>query len=147
EEEQQIVERVFRTADRRVNSLMRPRREIVYLDMEDGWEANQRKITQTPHSAFPVCEGGLDNIRGVATLKRIWCAFVKSGADASSDQVDLQSLAEEPLVVAEMTHALALLKTFKQSAGEYLALVVDEYGNLVGLVTLHDIGEGIVGDL
>jgi putative hemolysin len=147
EEEQQIVERVFRTADRRVNSLMTPRREIVYLDIEDGWEESQRKITQTPHSAFPVCEGGLDNIRGIATLKRIWCTFVKNGMDASSNHIDLRSLVEEPMFTAEMTHALALLEMFKRSAGQHLALVVDEYGNLVGLVTLHDIGEGIVGEL
>jgi putative hemolysin len=64
EEEREIVERVFRTADRRVSQMMTARREITYLDVEDSWEENRAKIAASAHSAFPVCEGGLDTILG-----------------------------------------------------------------------------------
>lgn len=141
EEEQAIVERVFRTADRRVNTLMTPRREIVFLDVEDSWGHNREKIASAAHSAFPVCEGGMDNILGVAALKRIW----HEGADGQP--VDLRSLAHKPLYVLETTRTLNMLETFRQSAGRHVALVVDEYGNVVGLLTLHDILEGIVGEV
>lgn len=141
EEEQEIVERVFRTADRRVNTLMTPRREVVYLDVEDAWEENRRKIADAPHSAFPVCAGSLDTILGVASLKRIWLA------GTNGQPIDLRAVAVEPLYTLETTRALSMLETFKQAAGRHLALVVDEYGNVVGLVTLHDVLEGIVGEV
>jgi putative hemolysin len=141
EEEREIVERVFRTADRRVNTLMTPRREVVYLDVEDAWEENRRKIADAPHSAFPVCAGSLDTILGVAALKRIWLA------GTNGQPIDLRAVAVEPLYTLETTRALSMLETFKQAAGRHLALVVDEYGNVVGLVTLHDVLEGIVGEV
>jgi putative hemolysin len=141
EEERNIVERVFRTADRRVSQMMTPRREVVFLDVVESWDVNQEKIAATPFSAFPVCEGGMDNILGVAVLKRIW------GARRDGAAVDIRSVAEEPLYVLETTHALSMLERFRNAQGKHVALVVDEYGNVVGLVTLHDVVEGIVGEV
>ncbi|MES2460351.1 MAG: hemolysin family protein [Armatimonadota bacterium] len=145
EEEREIVERVFRTADRRVSQMMTPRREITFLDVEVPWEENLRKIAGSAHSAFPVCEGGMDTILGVVVLKRIW------DAGTSGQPIDLRAVAEQPMFVLETTHALAMLQTFKSAQGgryeAHLAFVVDEYGGVVGLVTLHDVLEGIVGEV
>ncbi len=141
EEERNIVERVFRTADRRVSQMMTPRREVVFLDVEDSWEVNQLKIAQAAHSAFPVCEGSLDNVLGIVMLKRIWYAGSQGAA------VDIRALAEDPVYVLETTHALTMLEKFRNAQGKRVALVVDEYGNVVGLVTLHDVLEGIVGEV
>ncbi len=145
EEEQEIVKRVFRTADRRVSQMMTPRREITFLDVEDSWEENHRKIVASAHSAFPVCEGGLDSILGVVVLKRIWDAGTSIGA------IDLRAVVEESKYVLETTHAFTMLETFKSAQGgryeAHLAFVVDEYGGVVGLVTLHDVLEGIVGEV
>jgi len=141
EGEKEIVERVFRTADRRVSQMMTPRREIMYLDVEESWEENKKKIALIPHAAFPVCEGGMDTVLGIATLKGIWMAG-KDGAP-----VDLRAVAGAPTYVLETTYALTMLENFRDSRGQHTALVVDEYGNVVGLITLHDVLEGIVGEV
>jgi putative hemolysin len=140
EEEQELVEGVFRTADRRVSSLMTPRREVVSLDVEDSWEENRTKIIAAQHAAFPVCEGGMDNLLGIAVIKRMW-QITQEGKP-----LDLRALAEKPLYILESTRALKALDTFK-GAGQHIALVVDEYGGVVGLLTLHDLIEAMVGDL
>lgn len=141
EEEREIVERVFRTADRRVSVLMTPRREVIYLDVADEWSENQMKIAVSDYTAFPVCDGGLDNIIGVTVLKRVWQAGIKGGT------IDLRSITEKPMYVLESMHALKMLELFRGSEGTHVALVVDEYGNVVGLLTLHDVLEGIVGEV
>lgn len=149
EEEREIVERVFRLGDRRVNALMTPRREIVFLDVEDSWEENRRKIIESDHSAFPVCEGGLDNLLGVVLLKHLWGEDPSEGSSSDGSRrlpVDLRAAADRPLYVLESTRALKVLETFKAER-RHLALVVDEYGNMVGLLTLHDIMEGVVGEV
>ncbi|WP_309720567.1 hemolysin family protein, partial [Armatimonas sp.] len=101
EGEQEIVERLFRAADRRVTSVMTPRREISYLDIEDTWEINAQKIASTPHTAFPVCVGGLDDLVGIVPLKALWLA-----AEQRQESIDLRQLVQEPLYLME--HRLAL---------------------------------------
>jgi Hemolysins and related proteins containing CBS domains len=140
EEEREIVERVFRLGDRRVSALMTPRREIVFLDVEDPWEENRERIAAAKRSAFPIVEGSLDNIVGVAVLKQIW----EQGATGAP--VDLRAAAQRPVYVLETTRALQVLDAFK-GARQHIALVVDEYGNVVGLVTLHDVLEAVMGDV
>ncbi|MBC7805222.1 MAG: HlyC/CorC family transporter [Akkermansiaceae bacterium] len=141
EEEREIVERVFRTADRRVSVLMTPRREVVFLDVTDEWAENQLKIAVSDFSAFPVCDGGMDNVIGVTVLKRVWQAGV------NGEIVDLRAITEKPMYALETMHALKMLELFRASQGTHIALVVDEYGNVVGLLTLHDVLEGIVGEV
>lgn len=140
EAERYMVERVFRLADRRVGELMTPRTEIIWLDIEDSSLEVRRKIAESGHSRFPVCQGSLDNILGVVKVKYLL------GRDLAGKPADLKASLRRPLFVPESTHALKVLELFKQS-GTHISLVVDEYGSIQGLITLNDILEEVVGDI
>ena len=138
--EQQLVERIFRFADRRVVSLMTPRTRIVWIDIADGIEEIRGAVADSPYSRFPVGEGTLDNVLGFVQARDLLAVTL------AGTTVDVRALLRQPLVVPETARALALLERFK-SSGTHLALVIDEYGGIEGLVTLNDILEAIVGDM
>ena len=140
EAEQEMVERVFRLGDRRVSAVMTPRTEIVWLDREASAEEIRHIITESVHSRFLVAEGSLDNVLGVVHAKDLLAHLL------SEQVVDLEATLEQPLYVPESMRALKVLELFKQS-GTHIALVIDEYGGIQGLVTPSDILEAIVGDL
>nr|WP_290226853.1 hemolysin family protein [Trichocoleus desertorum] len=140
EAEQDMVERVFRLGDRRANSLMTPRPDIVWLDLEDSLEENRQKITEGVHSRFPICQGGIDNVLGVLHVNDL---LVRS---LVGEAIDLTTNLRQPLFIPESTRALSVLEMFKKSS-THIALVVDEYGVIQGIVTLNDILEAIVGDI
>jgi putative hemolysin len=138
--EQEMVERVFRLGDRRVSAVMTPRTEIVWLDREASAQELRRTITESVHSRFLVADESLDNILGVVHAKDLLAHIL-------GDQVvDLAATIQQPLYVPESMRALKALELFKQS-GTHIALVIDEYGGIQGLVTPSDILEAIVGDL
>ena len=138
--EQEMVERVFRLGDRRVSAVMTPRTEIAWLDRRAPAEATRHIITTSVHSRFLVADGSLDNILGVVHAKDL-LAHILSG-----QTLDLAATLQQPLYVPESMRALKTLELFKQSA-THIALVIDEYGGIQGLVTPSDILEAIVGDL
>jgi len=140
EAEQDMVERVFRLGDRPVSALMAPRPEIVWLDLEDSAEENRQKMMDSAHSRFPVCQGGLDNVLGVMYVTDLL------GRSLSGQPLDLTASLRQPIFVPESTRGLKVLELFKQT-GIHMALVVDEYGVIQGLVTLNDIMVEIVGDV
>jgi putative hemolysin len=137
--ESKILAEVFRLGDRRVYTLMTPRSEIVWLDLEDSWEENRARILAEQHTRFPVGRGSLENLLGIIQvrdiLSRLW---------GESDS--LEQVLREPLFVPESTRAIKVLELFK-SHGTELAIVVDEYGGIQGLITLHDILEALVGEI
>jgi putative hemolysin len=138
--EREIVESVFRLGDRRVSSLMTPRPEIVWLDLEDTPERIRRAVVEHDYSRFPVGRGGLDDVAGIALAKDIL-------AHGPPDRpLDVEALVGPPLFVPESMPAFRALETFKRS-GCQVALVVDEYGGVQGLVTIIDILEALVGDI
>jgi magnesium and cobalt exporter, CNNM family len=140
ETEQELVKSIFRLADREVSILMTPRRDIVWLDLDDGEEFNHHKIMESPFSRFPVGQGSQDNVLGIIRAK-------DALAHCQSDRgLDLKAVMKPALFVPENLPALQLLENFKKSR-PHLALVVDEYGGIQGLVTLNDILEAIVGDI
>ncbi|PIG91353.1 hemolysin family protein [Gloeocapsopsis sp. IPPAS B-1203] len=138
--EQDMVERVFRLGDRPVSALMTPRPEIVWLDLEDSLEANRHRIIDGGHSRFPVCQGGLDNVLGIVPVSDLLARCL------SNQPLDLTVSLRQPVFVPESTRGLKVLEMFKQT-GTHIALVVDEYGVIQGLVTLNDILIEIVGDV
>lgn len=140
EYEQDMVKRVLNLGDRDVNDLMTHRPDVVALDVEDSPEENWKKIQESGHSIFPVYEHELDNIQGTVSIKDLWAQ------SSTSDRPDIKSLVVPALFVPEGVTVYKVLERFKQ-AMTHAALVIDEYGNLQGIITLHDILEAIIGDL
>jgi putative hemolysin len=140
EAEQDMVERVFRLGDRRVSALMTPRTKIIWLNLEDSAEEIQAKITESIYSRFPVYQGSRDNVLGMIHVKDLF------DRGLGCRPLDLQEVLQHPVFVPESMRALKVLELFKQS-GTPIALVIDEYGHIQGLVTLNDVLEALVGDI
>jgi putative hemolysin len=138
--EQELVLNVFRFADRRVSALMTPRPDVVWIDKDASARELHETIAAHPHNRFPVCDGGLDQVLGIARAKDLLTACL------SGSPLNLAANLRKPLFVPESNPALRMLELFKQT-GTHVALVVDEYGQVEGLVSHHDIMEAIVGDI
>jgi putative hemolysin len=139
ETEQDMVGRVFRLADRRVGVLMTPRKKVVWLDINDSPDKIRRKITKSKHSRYPVCQARLGNILGVVHVRDLLTRSL------AGHRFDLRSALHDALFVHESTHVFKVMEHFKE-AGTQIALVIDEYGTIEGLVTLNDVLEAIIGD-
>jgi putative hemolysin len=137
ESEQDMVEGVFSLSDQRVNALMTPRNEIVWLDVNDLVADLRQKIKDSPYSRFPVADGSLDRVLGVIKAKDFLLADLKRGSD-------LKQIVRPPLHIPETAFGSRALEMFRESKRE-LMLVVDEFGVVQGLITLADILEEIVG--
>ncbi|HEX8832520.1 MAG TPA: hemolysin family protein [Longimicrobium sp.] len=140
EEEQELVERVFWLGDQRVDAVMTPRHRIVWLDLEATPAENWRRMVEHRFTRYLLCDGGLDAVRGMVDVKDLWAARLEGGGDSLEEHV------REPLYIPASTRALHLLERFRE-CGVHLAVVVDEYGGIEGLVTLNDLLEEIAGDL
>lgn len=138
--EQDMVERVFHLGDRQVYELMTPRPDIVWLDLNDSMEVSRGKLIESRYSRLPVCQENLDNILGVVNVTDILSRSL------AGQPLDLATLLRQPLLIPESTEALRMLELFKQT-GTHIAIVVDEYGVIQGLVTLNDVMEVIIGDV
>ncbi len=137
--EHAMVRNVFRLDDRQISSLMVPRPDIVWLDVSDGIDANLRKIAESEHSRFPVCRGGVDEVLGFVHAKQLLAQSLRDG------RIDLTRNLQEMLYVPETLTGMELLENFR-SSNTQIALVIDEYGEVQGLITLHDLLEAITGE-
>lgn len=140
ESEQDILESVLRLDEQRVGAVMTARPQIIWLDLDDPPEITQQKIILSPYSRFLLSRDDLDNFLGVVYAKDILAQ------DWTDNTMDLSALARPPLFVPENMPTLKLLDLFKQKS-VHVAVVVDEYGVIQGMVTDTDILESIVGDL
>ena len=138
--ESDMVERVMRLGDRPVGTLMTHRSKIVALDLNQPEDALRNAIAGQPFTRFPVVRGGLDNMLGVAEAKDLL------SVNMGGKSLDLEKLLTQPPYLLETTSAFTLLEQLSAS-GQGLAMVVDEYGDIQGLVTLTDVLASIVGDM
>ena len=135
-----IVEMALRLGDRRASAVMTPRTQIEWLDVDDPEAENRRKIQVSAHSRFPVVEGGSQQVIGIVQSKDLLIRALTGQA------LDLRAATRPPLYLPNTVTVLRVLETFKTS-GEPMALIVDEYGDLEGLVTQADIFTALVGDI
>jgi putative hemolysin len=138
--EQDMVSSVFRLADQRVGSLMTQRLEVVWLDVDDPIDVNRQKVIGSIFSRLPVAKGDLDKLQGVVQAKTLLARSL------SGEPFDINCSLEEPLFVPESMPAFSVVELFRESR-LHMAMVVDEFGSIQGLVTLNDILEAIIGEM
>lgn len=138
--EQDMVSAVFRFGDRRVDAIMTPRTDIVWIDLDDPKPEIINGLKSSAFSRVPVAQGSLDQVVGMVYLKDL------IGVDMGSPDFNLHNYAQEPLYVLESTRALHVFDQFRQT-GKHQALVLDEYGGVQGIVSLYDVLESIMGDI
>ena len=137
EEEKEIIERIFHLGDRNITSLMTHRSDIVWFDQHDNEDKIREKIIAEPHSVYPICDGDIDNIKGVVSIKDLY---------TSDDFTLFKDLMQPALFVPNNNTAYQVMEKFKESK-IHSCFIVDEYGSVRGMITLNDILEAIVGDI
>ncbi len=137
--EHAMVRNVFRLDERQISSLMVPRSDVVFLDVDESVEENLAKVADTDHSRFPVCRGGLDDVIGFVHTKQLLAQSLRGQA------IDFTQNLQEILYVPETLTGMDLLENIRNSNTQ-IALVLDEYGEVQGLITLQDLLEAITGE-
>lgn len=136
----ETVRRLFRLSDRAVMALMKPRHDIVWLDLDAPPEQTMKRVVASSHSRFPVARSNLDNVVGMVKEKDLLACCMGGKA------LNLIDALQPALFVPGAIPAFRLLEKFKES-GTHIALVVDEYGDVAGLVTINDFFEDLVGEV
>ncbi|MDB5776501.1 MAG: hemolysin [Herbaspirillum sp.] len=141
--EHDIVSRALRLNDQRVAALMTPRMDVHFIDIEDSIEVNLAKIADSSYNRFPVCKGDISHVIGIVHAGMLFEQTIRSKSFTS---IDIVAATRPPLFVPETISAMQLLETLKKNRAE-LALVIDEYGEIEGIVTLSDVLGALVGEV
>ena len=137
EAEQEIIERVFHLGDRNITSIMTHRSDIIWFDVNDNETLIKDKILLEPHSVYPICDGEIDNLKGIVSIKDLYI---------TNDLTLFKHVMKPALFVPANNSAYVILEKFKETK-MHSCFVVDEYGSVQGMITLNDILEAIVGDI
>lgn len=135
----EMVRNVFRLDDRQLGSLMIPRSDVVFIDIKLSPEENLRRLVESEHSRFPVCEGGLDKVLGVIHAKQALASVVQGQIP------DFSANLHSCVYVPETLTGMELLEQFRANS-MHMAFVIDEYGEIEGMVTLRDVLEAVTGE-
>jgi putative hemolysin len=138
-QEHQMVRNVFRLDDRQVGSMMIPRAEIVWLDVDATPDDVLRLIGDDEHSRYPVCRGGLDDVLGVISAQALLQQTMRGKALSLTEKL------QPPVFVPETLSGMELLDHFRASSAQ-MVFVVDEYGEVQGVITVRDVLEAITGE-
>jgi putative hemolysin len=138
-QEHQMVRNVFRLDDRQIGSMMIPRAEITWLDLQAPLPGLLAQMTEHGHSRYPVCRNGLDDVVGVIQAQDLLVPLSRG------EQPDLSALMQSPVFVPETLSGMELLDHFRATSAE-LVFVVDEYGAVQGVITVRDVLEAITGE-
>ena len=138
-QEHQMVRNVFRLDDRQVGSMMIPRAEIVWLEATATPEDVLRVIADAEHSRYPVCRGGLDDVAGIISAQSLLQQSILGKA------FELETRLQPPVFVPETLSGMELLEQFRGTSAQ-LVFVVDEYGEVQGMITVRDVLEAITGE-
>ncbi|HPT02942.1 MAG TPA: hemolysin family protein [Bacteroidales bacterium] len=139
-EESEIISEVIRFGDKRAGSIMTHRRDVEWIDSRSGDKEILALVSRTAHSRLPVCEGTVDEVAGIAAIKDILAYYIDYHC------IDLDKIITEPLYLPEQIQATKVLEKFRQTRNHF-GIVINEYGTMEGIVTLHDVAENIMGDL
>lgn len=138
EAEEDMVSGIFKLGDRYIDSIMTPRTELEWIDLDETYEEILSKVHDSKHTRFPVATNELDQVHGILSTTDLLSAFIEG------EQPDIKSLVQPPLFVPDSTTALNALDLLKE-AGAHAALVIDEFSGVLGMVTLYDVLKAIVG--
>jgi putative hemolysin len=138
--EHEMVTNVLHLDDRHVASVLTPRSDVMYLEIQEPDEVNRRRLQEHPHAVMPLCDDGLDRVVGLVRSSRV-LEQVLAGRP-----LELRAIADPPLFVPETMSLMKLLEQFKRTALP-VALVVDEHGSVSGLVSMTDVTSAIVGEI
>ncbi len=138
-EESQVHQNLFYFTDQTAKSLMTHSSEVEWINYNDSKDAIFSKLKESVHSKFIVGVGSIEKVKGVVTIKE----FLESYAH---EDFKLDDIINEPIYITEYTSAFKILNLFKAKK-QYIGIVIDEFGSIEGIVTLHDLIEAIVGDL
>jgi putative hemolysin len=143
ESEQAIVSNVLRLDEQPIAAIMTPRRDMCVIDLDDGEELARLQIVQSEHSRLVICRDGLDNILGVLQKGDLLKHAVHGQPIGIAD---IEAALRPPLFVPESVSTTQLLENFRRARMQF-ALIIDEYGEIEGVVTLTDVLSSIVGEL
>jgi len=143
ESEQEIVSNVLRLDEQRIRAIMTPRKDMYAIDLDDNEAEIRQRVADSPYHRVVVCRDGVDNVVGVLQTGDL---LKRAITGQSLGAADVESALKPPLYVPETVTTTQLLENFRQSRMQF-ALIVDEYGELQGLVTLTDVLTSIVGEV
>ncbi|AWV98988.1 hemolysin family protein [Arcticibacterium luteifluviistationis] len=138
--EHELLQNVFHLGDRKITSLMTNNNEVTFLDLDDTPNENKKKIIASRHSVYPVCNDGINNMVGLLYVKDLL------GKSLTTELKSLESNLRECLFIPENNLGYQVLEKFQQER-RHFGVIVDEYGNVQGVVTMNDILDALVGDI
>jgi putative hemolysin len=139
-EESDMINEIIRFGDKRAGALMTPRVDVEWIDVTQPEEKILADVLASPHPRMLVCDDEIDRIRGVVNVKDVLSYYIRHR------RLNLDDILFQPLYIPESAAALKVLEMFRETK-RHFGVVINEYGSVEGIVTLHDLTENIMGDL